>query len=160
MNNTCLSACPLSYYSDVAATCQPCPPTCTACSMVSQRPLCSGCVNGTLIFSWDCVYECPANSSASGSYCVSLNCSELEGCLSCSGYRCLQCNSLYVLGSNYSCSYNLGASAVLSALSHVPVPFPFLIATLVVILLAFLLKHNYPKMFAPLFIYAVGGVLE
>ena len=158
-SNTCISACPIAYYSDTAAICQPCPATCASCSLLNQRPICSTCVNGTLVYSWDCVYECPVNSTVSGSYCVSLNCSELQGCLSCSGYRCLQCNSLYLLNSNYSCSYNLDSSAVLSALSRIPVPFPFLIGTLVLIILGFLLKHNYPKMFAPLFIYSLGGVL-
>jgi hypothetical protein len=51
-------------------------------------------------------------------------------------------------------------SAVANALMGIPVPFPFLIAILMVMLIAFLLKHNFPKMFAPLFIYSIAGCFE
>ena len=39
-------------------------------------------------------------------------------------------------------------------------PFPFLIASIMVIILSFFLRYNYPKMFSPLFIYSLVGCLE
>ena len=48
----------------------------------------------------------------------------------------------------------------MAALSEIPVPFPFLISIVMLITLAFLLRHNYPKMFSPLFVYSLAGCLE
>jgi hypothetical protein len=60
----------------------------------------------------------------------------------------------------YTCSQFVSGSAIGNALLSIPVPFPFLISILMVIIIAFLLKHNFPKMFSPLFIYAIAGCFE
>ena len=39
-------------------------------------------------------------------------------------------------------------------------PFPFVIASIVIIVLAFLIRLQFPKMFAPLFIYSFMGIAE
>lgn len=39
-------------------------------------------------------------------------------------------------------------------------PFPFLISTVIIILLSFLLKYNFTKMFPPFFIYNFAGLME
>jgi hypothetical protein len=67
---------------------------------------------------------------------------------------------VYTLGGDFSCSEVVTASAVLGALAQIPIPFPFLIAAVAVLLVAFFLKHNYPRMFSPLFIYACLGLCE
>ena len=72
----------------------------------------------------------------------------------------MQCNSLYSLSSTYTCSEVKSLSDVLAALSEIPVPFPFLIAILMVIVVSFFLKHNFAKMSSPIFIYSLAGVLE
>lgn len=159
LNSSCLAACPGGYYS-YSGVCQSCPSTCSVCSYVNQQILCTSCVNGNLIYGYQCVGTCPNSTQASGQYCSSSSCGSLDHCLSCSGYICLQCNSLYTLNANYTCTEMVSSSAVLSALSQVAVPFPFLIAIIMVIVISFFLKHNYGKMFSPLFIYALAGVLE
>ena len=39
-------------------------------------------------------------------------------------------------------------------------PFPFVIATIAIIVIAFLIRMQFPKMFAPLFIYSFMGIAE
>lgn len=51
-------------------------------------------------------------------------------------------------------------SSILSSIAEIPVPFPFLIFVIVVIVAAFLLRYEYPKMFAPLFVYSFAGLAE
>jgi hypothetical protein len=64
------------------------------------------------------------------------------------------------MDSSFVCSQMVNGSAVANALMGIPVPFPFLIAILMVMVTAFLLKHNFTKMFAPLFIYSIAGCFE
>ena len=159
--DSCLSSCPSGFYSDGSncLTCPTSPSVCLVCSYVNQQPACITCTAGSLIQEYVCVTSCTIGS-ASGQYCVSNSCSQLANCLVCSGTRCLQCSSLYTLSSTFTCTQNAHANAVLSALAEVPVPFPFLIVTIMVIILSFFLRYNYPKMFAPLFIYSLAGCLE
>ena len=49
---------------------------------------------------------------------------------------------------------------MLQALAQIPVPFPFLIAIVALVIVAFLLKYHFQKMSAPLFLYALAGVPE
>ena len=39
-------------------------------------------------------------------------------------------------------------------------PFPFVIAIVLIIFMAFLIQSKFEKMYAPLFIYALGGLAE
>ena len=39
-------------------------------------------------------------------------------------------------------------------------PFPFVIALILIIIMAFLIQSKFDKMYAPLFIYALGGLAE
>jgi len=50
-------------------------------------------------------------------------------------------------------------SDAVASFSEIPVPFPFLIAIIMVIIVSFFLRSHYPKMFSPLFVYALAGVL-
>jgi hypothetical protein len=159
LGTACLSVCPSGYYSEGTA-CRTCPSLCGSCSWVNQQVACSSCINGSLIYSYDCVSECPNTTILSGMYCLSSDCSSLDNCMVCSGFRCLQCLNLYEITSDYSCQKKPNDSAVLQALAQIPVPFPFLIAIVMLIVVAFLLKYHFQKMSAPLFLYALAGVPE
>jgi hypothetical protein len=49
---------------------------------------------------------------------------------------------------------------VVSAISNMPVPFPFLILTIFTIVSAFILKIYFNKMYIPLYLYAFCGIFE
>jgi hypothetical protein len=159
---SCLSVCPAGWYSD-GSLCQSCPSgpaQCLICSYGNQQPICSSCQGEAYIQEYLCVSTCAAPMMASGQYCLSGDCSQLSGCLVCSGLRCVQCSGLYSLTGAFSCAQTTSLTSAVASLSEIPVPFPFLIATLMLMLLAFFLRYNYPKMFSPLFLYALAGPLE
>lgn len=156
---SCLSTCPMSYYSD-GSQCLSCPSLCPTCTFRNNKPACTSCAPSTFLYSFNCTSVCPSNTTASGQTCFSSDCSALSHCVSCSGQQCLECSSLYQMDSSYSCSEFVSGSAISTALLKIPVPFPFLIATIMVLIIAFLLRHNFAKMFSPLFVYPLAGCLE
>ncbi len=154
----CLVSCPSGYYSN-GALCITCPSLCPTCTFLNNQPACTSCSNNTLLYSFACVQTCPNDTKASDKYCLSSTCT-ITNCISCSGSQCVQCAALYQLDSTFQCSSYVNSSAVAAALFKIPVPFPFLICILMIFIISFLMKHNFPKMFSPLFIYPLAGGLE
>lgn len=160
LGDRCLSSCPAGYYSS-SSLCLTCSVyNCSSCALINQQPSCTSCPSDRVAFAFSCPTACPNETTLQNGVCQSASCSNLTGCVVCSGTRCLQCSGVYTLGGDFSCSEVVSASAVLTALAQIPIPFPFLIASVAVLLLAFFLKHNYPRMFSPLFIYACLGLCE
>ena len=156
----------MGYYSSqgsnaVCLSCSPQIANCATCGYINtNQSICISCQSGFLIEEWSCVSNCSLGNS-SGQYCISYVCLGLADCAICSGVRCIQCNGSYVLDGNYNCVVNqvITPSTTPAALAEVPVPFPFVIATLMVMVLGFFLRHNYSKMFSPLFVYSLAGCL-
>jgi proprotein convertase subtilisin/kexin type 5 len=156
--SSCLSSCPSGQYSD-GFKCNQCPSLCTSCSFLNNLPACLTCSTNTFSYSFSCVGSCPNSTTLTDNICYSSDCSNLPNCLSCSGTRCLQCTALYQMDNNFVCSESITSSAVLAGILEMPVPFPFLIGIILLLVISFLLKNNFPKMFSPLFIYSIAGCL-
>lgn len=105
-NNSCLSSCPLSYYSDLQAMeCLPC--NSSACLYCLNAPnACTKCSSGLILHLSTCISNCPK-----GSYPVAnanLNVSECylcpQQCLTCfNSTYCDSCASGYILSTG-ACS--------------------------------------------------------
>lgn len=141
-NQSCLVNCPSTFYSN-SNICYSCPSDCQDCVFEMAQPICTSCPHSNYIYQTSCVSPCPNTTQISGIYCASSDCASLAHCLSCSGTRCIQCTALYTMDSSQSCSVLISSSGVLAAMSQIPVPFPFLIAIIMVIIISFLLKHNF-----------------
>jgi len=157
MNLSCLFTCPSGYYSD-GSDCRICPSTCITCSYSNLQVSCTSCVSGNYMYGYDCISTCPNTTKQQGQFCLSSDCTTMVNCLSCSSYRCIQCTALYSMDTNQICSIMISSSAFINAISQIPVPFPFLIATIMIIILSFFLKYNFTKMYSPLFIYSLVGL--
>lgn len=59
-----------------------------------------------------------------------------------------------------SCVEDGGTTTTVNGVSEIPVPFPFIIASIVIITMGFLIHSRFKRMFAPFFIYALCGIAE
>lgn len=160
--STCVKKCSTGWYA-TNGICTACPANCSACVLQGNTVLCTSCLDSYAIYDIGCILpeNCPPDTTKEGSYCISPTCDSLSNCLTCSGLRCVECDSSFSLSSTTGkCTAIAEDSKSIAAVSELPVPFPFVIATIIIIILAFLIRMQFPKMFAPLFIYSFMGIAE